>query len=206
MKKVLLVLAVLFICLIGIYFFLGDNYGKLYEQYKGLLEPCISEHTDQKMLEYKGMGDPNKTAMKAFSTLFKTYYSLKDVDKLGYVAPRARWPETDISKKNEWVGLYGVSVADTVNELPAGTDPNVKLVTWMYGKVAEILHVGPYSEEAPAIEKLKTFIASGGYKIAGAHEEEYLRGPGMFGPGNTKKYLTIIRYQVAKAEAGTKKK
>ena len=67
------------------YFFLGDNYGKLYEQYKGLLDPCISEHTDQKMLEYKGMGDPNKTAMKAFSTLFKTYYSLKDVDKLGYV-------------------------------------------------------------------------------------------------------------------------
>jgi len=35
-----------------------------------------------------------------------------------------------------------------------------------------------------------------GYEIAGPHEEEYLRGPGMLFAGDSKGYLTLIRYQV----------
>lgn len=206
MKKVLIVLSVLILFTIGAFFFLGDNYGKLLEQYKGLLEPGISEMVDQKVMEYKGTGDPNQVAMKAFSELFKAYYSLKNVDKLGYVAPRARWPEVDLTKKTEWTGLYAVPVADTVTELPQKIDPTIKLTTWKYGSVAQILHIGPYAEETPTIDKLKVFIISSGYKIAGDHEEEYLKGPGVFGAGNTKKYLTIIRYQVEKEKTYNSKK
>ncbi len=33
----------------------------------------------------------------------------------------------------------------------------------------------------------------------GEHEEEYLKGPGMFGTGGPEKYLTIIRYRLKKA-------
>ncbi|MEI6846186.1 MAG: MerR family transcriptional regulator, partial [Candidatus Firestonebacteria bacterium] len=62
------------------------------------------------------------------------------------------------------------------------------------------LHLGAYSEEVPNIEKLKNFIKAGGYKITGDHEEDYLKGPGMFGPGNPKKYLTLISYQVEKSK------
>ena len=54
------------------------------------------------------------------------------------------------------------------------------------------------SKETPTIEKLKKFIDNNGYKIIGAHEEEYLRGPGMFFKGNPNKYWTIIRYRVEK--------
>jgi len=42
------------------------------------------------------------------------------------------------------------------------------------------------------------FIEENEYKVTGAHEEEYLKGPGMFFMGNPKKYQTIIRYPVEK--------
>ena len=76
----------------------------------------------------------------------------------------------------------------------------VELATWEYGEVAEILHVGPYSEETPTIERLHAFIGVSGYEIRGDHEEEYLRGPGMpFIRVSPEDYYTIIRYQVRKA-------
>ena len=62
--------------------------------------------------------------------------------------------------------------------------------TWKYGTVAEILHIGPYSEEGPSIEKLHKFIGESGCEIAGAHEEEYLTRP------TAKVIKTIIRYPV----------
>ena len=47
-------------------------------------------------------------------------------------------------------------------------------------------------DATPTIEKIKTFISERGYEINGDHEEEYLKGPGMFFKGNPKKYRTII--------------
>ena len=47
--------------------------------------------------------------------------------------------------------------------------------------------------------KLKAFIAASGCQIAGPHEEECLRGPGMSGKGDPHKYYTIIRYRAEKA-------
>jgi effector-binding domain-containing protein len=75
---------------------------------------------------------------------------------------------------------------------------NAHLATWEYGEVAEILHIGPYSREEPTIKRLIDFVMERGYSIAGLHEEEYVRGPTMTGPGEPEKYLTIIRYQVRK--------
>ena len=51
------------------------------------------------------------------------------------------------------------------------------------------------------ILRLHDFIDSQGYRIIGEHEEEYLRGPGMFSRGNPEKYYTIIRYRVAKSDS-----
>lgn len=77
-------------------------------------------------------------------------------------------------------------------------EPRVKIEYWEYGQVAEILHIGSYSEESPTIERLHQFIKDSGYKIVGDHEEEYLKGPGMFFKGNPAKYRTIIRCRVEK--------
>lgn len=168
-------------------------------QYEMLKEPRISQKADQRMLQVEATGDPNTTGIKAFAILFKTYY--RNVKAKGMVAPRARWPKPFDTPVDQWVGQYGLPVPETLvklNKNPSEPKYEVSLSVWQYGEVAEILHKGPYSTETPTIEKLKEFITASGYQIAGPHEEEYLRGPGMLGKGNPKKYYTIIRYSVVK--------
>ena len=133
--------------------------------------------------------------------LFKTYWKLKkQVEGLENAAPLARWPLGLDTPKDKWVGIYGLPVPDEVEKLPEsdGEGPEVRLEHWEYGETAEILHVGSYSDETPTIERLHKFIEEQGYAIAGPHEEEYIKGPGMFFKGNPDKYKTIIRYQVKK--------
>ena len=192
---IILVLAVLGAVLVGVLVF---NKGPDLSTYESLKNPRIMLKPDQWMLQVEATGDPNTT--KAFGLLFQTYY--KNVKAHGMVAPLARWPKPLETPKAEWVGLYGLPVPETLDKLAESqTQPGlaVALTTWQYGEVAEILHIGQYSSEAPTVDRLKAFIAASGYEIAGPHEEEYLRGPGMFGKGDPDKYYTIIRYQVKKA-------
>ena len=114
------------------------------------------------------------------------------------VAPRTRWPKPFDTPIEEWIGLYGVPIPDIVEKLPEEEmkDYKIKIDTWKYGEVAEILHIGEYNDEIPTIEKLKEFVKSKGYKIIGAHEENYIKGPGMFFKGNPKNYYTLIRYKI----------
>ena len=36
--------------------------------------------------------------------------------------------------------------------------PTLKIETWEYGTVAEILHIGPYTKEQPTVQRLTDFI------------------------------------------------
>ncbi len=63
------------------------------------------------------------------------------------------------------------------------------------GLSAQILHIGPYSEEKPTIERLHQFIEAEGYERKGKHHEIYLGDPRRSKPENLK---TIIRQPVAK--------
>jgi len=170
--------------------------------YESLKEPRITKLPDQKMLEVRVAGDPKLVAGKAFSQLFKTFYQLKrTVDGLQIAAPRARWPKPESTPRNEWLGMYGMSIPPSITALPeqdSKSEVKAAITTWEYGDVAEILYIGPYSEEVPTIEKLHAFITKQGYVIAGPHEEEYLKGPGLLFKGDPKKYYTIIRYRVEK--------
>ena len=202
MFKWLLWLVAALVIIIGItayFFFKGPDVSR----YLYLKEPRIGEQPDQPMLVVEAKGDPNVIGGKVFSLLFKTYYALRDNAKSFTIAPRARWPIAEtLPPKDQWQGSYALPVSATARfpEKFMVDDPSLKvaLVTWPYGKVAEILRIGPYSAEAPAIEKLKTFIKDQGYRIIGEHEEEYVKGPSMFGPGDPNKYYTIIRYRVKK--------
>jgi hypothetical protein len=199
MKKLLIILAGAVILLILIAFFLMSR-GPDLSQFEPLREPRIITLPAQKMLAVEVAGDPSQTAGKALGLLFKTYFKIKEKTQ-GPVAPRARWPVSLDMPKSEWKGIYGMPVAEEVNELPkykAEPGLTLQLTTWEYGEVAEILHVGTYSAETPTIEKLKKFITDNGYQIAGDHEEEYLKGPGMIFKGDPNNYYTIIRYPVKK--------
>lgn len=58
------------------------------------------------------------------------------------------------------------------------------------GKAAQLLHVGPFSEERPNIEKLQASIHANGHKLAGKHHEIYLSDFRKTAP---EKLRTIIR-------------
>jgi hypothetical protein len=162
-------------------------------QYEKLKNSHIKKMPDTvKMLVVEKKGDPNGVAGMAFSTLFSTFFSLPGVKM---APPRARWLNTSTDPRNEWIGLYALPLPDSVSSLQSQAE-GVKIDFWEYGEVAEILHVGAYSDEAPTIEKLFSFIDEQGYEIAGPHEEEYLRGPES--GTDTSKYMTIIRYRVRK--------
>ena len=97
------------------------------------------------------------------------------------------------------MGRYALPVPETVEALPgrAGTEGmRASITTWEYGEIAEILHVGPYDREQPTIARLKAFVEAEGYELVGGHEEEYLLGPTLAGPGDPEEYLTILRYRV----------
>jgi len=57
------------------------------------------------------------------------------------------------------------------------------------GRCAQILHVGPFAEEGPTVERLHAFIATRG-KLSGKHHEIYLSDIRRAAPA---KWKTIIR-------------
>ncbi len=201
MKIVISIIVIVLVAVVLLFFLMR---GPDVSQFEDLKEPKISQKGDQKMVVVKANGDPNVVGEKTFGLLFKMYFKIKGTSKgPKQPAPRARWPKPLETPKEEWVGLYAMPVPENTAELPEiqpepGLD--VSLTTWEYGNVAEILHIGPYSAEEPTVNRLMEFIKKQGYEIAGVHEEEYIKGPGLFGKGNPEKYLTIIRYQVKKVD------
>jgi AraC family transcriptional regulator len=61
--------------------------------------------------------------------------------------------------------------------------------------VASIIHRGPFSTIGDTYNKLKSWIASNGYKVAGPCEEVYLTEPGNTPPAEL---MTEIRFPVSK--------
>lgn len=183
--------------------FLFSMQGPDLSQYEYLIDPHITTMADQPMLVVEAVGDPNQIGAKAFKLLFEAYYKLEKAPKgPKQPAPRARWLLSADVPAEQWIGRYGLPVPDYVTALPdVQVEPGLRLelVTWEYGDVAEILHIGPYNKEEPTINRLKVAIEKLGYQIVGEHEEEYLRGPGMFFGDNPEQYYTIIRYRVRKA-------
>lgn len=61
------------------------------------------------------------------------------------------------------------------------------------GMVAQVLHIGPFSDEGPTVEKLHTFIIDNGYQMKGKHHEIYLSDTRR---GDPKNWKTIIRQPI----------
>ncbi len=68
--------------------------------------------------------------------------------------------------------------------------PKIRFERFHEGLSVQILHIGPYAEERPTIEKLHKYIEKNGYKLAGRHHEIYLGDPRRTAPSRLK---TVIR-------------
>lgn len=164
---------------------------------KSPTEPQILEMPDQKMAVVHAKGAPDKVFAAVLPALYGSVYTLKfalkkkglPTFKVGGM--RARYPDAITVDKNQWRIIIGVPIPEDTTVLPQklpGVD--VKIETWQYGAVAQVLHLGSYDQETPTIQKLHQFIGENGYEIAGDHEEEYLTRP------EAKVPRTIIRYPV----------
>jgi hypothetical protein len=69
----------------------------------------------------------------------------------------------------------------------------LRLETMHEGPCAQVLYIGPYSEEPPTIVKLHDFIQANEYKLHGKHREIYLSDMRRTAPDKLK---TIIRQPV----------
>ena len=68
--------------------------------------------------------------------------------------------------------------------------PLVQFESFIEGKVAQIMHIGPFSEEGPTVEKLHSFVKESGRQRLGKHHEVYLSDIRRATP---EKWKTIIR-------------
>jgi len=162
-------------------------------------EPQILEMPRQKMAVVYAKGAPDKVFPELMPALYGSVYTLKfDLKKKGLPTfkvsgLRARYPDAHLVPMDEWTHIIGLPIPEDTTSLPqkvAGTE--VKIETWEYGTVAQILHLGAYDQEQPTVERLHKFIEDNGYEIAGFHEEEYLTTP------DAKVIKTIIRYPIKK--------
>ena len=162
-------------------------------------EPQILEMPSQKMAVVYGKGAPDKVFPEVMPALYGSVFTLKfDLKKKGLPTfkvsgLRARYPDAHLVPKDEWTHIIALPIPEDTTSLPQkvpGTE--VKIETWEYGTVAQILHLGAYNQEQPTVERLHRFIEESGYEIAGMHEEEYLTRP------DSKVVKTLIRYPIKK--------
>jgi hypothetical protein len=164
---------------------------------KSKTDPQILEIPPQKMAVVYGKGAPDKIFLELMPALYGSAYTLKlGLKKKGLLdfkvsGLRARYPDVLDVPKEEWTHIIGLPIPWDTTSLPQKvTGIEVKLETWDYGTVAQILHLGAYDQEEANIECLHNFIEENGYEIVGSHEEEYLTRP------DAKVPKTIIRYCV----------
>ena len=160
-------------------------------------EPQIIEMPPQKMAVVYGKGAPDEVFPELMPALYGSCYTLKfDLKKKGLPTfkvsgLRARYLDAHLVPKNQWTHIIGLPVPEDTASLPQKVaSAEVKIETWEYGTVAQILHLGAYNQEYANIERLHKFIEENGYEIAGVHEEEYLTSP------DAKVPKTLIRYPI----------
>jgi hypothetical protein len=164
-----------------------------------------------------GKGDPN-TAQEyadAIETLFSVAYTLKFTVKksalaidYGVMPLEGLWWAEDMSTfttgdKSNWLWtamiaqppfISRVMVEAAITEVkrkknPAAL-PKLRFEEFSEGQCAQIMHIGPFSEEGPNIEKVHHFIEAGGHTRRGKHHEIYLSDIRRAAPA---KWKTIIR-------------
>ncbi|MGI9545847.1 MAG: GyrI-like domain-containing protein [Flavobacteriaceae bacterium] len=164
-----------------------------------------------------GKGDPNtsKAYAEAIEALFSVSYALKFMIKKGAMAidygvmplEGLWWVEDmqkfDPAKKEDWQWTAMIMqpefitsdlVAEAKEQVRTKKDPKalskLQFEAFTEGKAAQIMHIGPFSEEGPTIKKVHDFIASNGFLRSGKHHEIYLSDIRRAAP---EKWKTIVR-------------
>jgi hypothetical protein len=184
-------------------------------------EPTLVEVPPGRFLIIDGQGGPDgEEFQKAVATLYAIEYTAKfALKKAGgpdvkvppleglfdVLADPAQAFDPAVRERLRWTLMLRVpepideqlveqarAEATRKKDLPAIA--NVHVEEFDEGTCAQVLHVGPYSEEPATIETLRKFIAEQGRVARGRHHEIYLSVPGRTKPERMK---TILRAPVS---------
>ena len=164
-----------------------------------------------------GAGDPNTSQAyrEAVEALFALAYTLKFMVKKSALAIdyavmplEGLWWADDMSSfstadKSNWKWTMMIMqpdfitrehVANAIADVRKKKNPpglaRVRFEVFTEGKCAQILHIGPFTEEGPTIDKVHGFIDRCGSKLTGKHHELYLSDIRKADP---QKWKTVIR-------------
>jgi hypothetical protein len=183
-------------------------------------EVSIVDVPEMGFLMIDGQGDPNTSReyQEAIETLYTVAYQLKFTVKkrdpeLDYVVPPLEglwWTEDmgDFATGNkdawQWTAmiyqpdhvtreLFEEAVQQVREKKDPAALPLLRFEPYHEGLSVQIMHIGPYADEGPTIERLHAFAQEKGYRLRGKHHEVYLGDPRRTAP---EKLKTVIRQPV----------
>jgi len=166
----------------------------------------------QQFLMVDGHGDPNTSPLypAAVEALYGLSYAIKFASKAAgrdyVVAPleglwdsdvadafvrndRALWRWTMMIAQPDWITPEAVHAARAAKGIAAP-----RLESLSEGRSLQILHVGPYADEAPTLARLHDEVMpANGVTFNGRHHEVYLGDPRKVAP---EKLRTVLRQPV----------
>jgi hypothetical protein len=164
-----------------------------------------------------GRGNPNTSPeyQEAVEALFAVAYALKFSIKKGPlkidygVMPLEGlwWVEDmrdfDVNNKENWSWTMMIMqpeyvtpelIQNTLEAVRKKKNPKaldkIRFESFGEGKAAQTLHIGPFTEEGPTIQRIHDHIVNNGYQLSGKHHEIYLSDIRRASP---EKWKTIIR-------------
>jgi len=175
---------------------------------------------EMQFLMIDGIGSPgdSKEYQDALAVLYPIAFKTKFLSKKkgkDYVVPpleglwwadnmddftkgeRNKWKWTMMIMQPDWItqDMINEAIKVTKDKKPELSEllPKLRLEQYKEGRAAQIMHIGPYSEEEPTIQKMHNFIKKVGGSFDGhkkKHHEIYLSDPRRANPATMK---TVIR-------------
>ena len=181
--------------------------------------PVTVDVPPMNFLKIDGHGDPNTSQeyVDAVEALYPMAYTIKcmckkdQVEDFGVMPLEGLWWTEDmrdfsVDDKSDWLWtamimqpevVTGEMFERAVEQVAGKKNPKllsrVRFESYDEGRAAQVMYVGPYSNEGPAIERLHAFIDEQGGSLEGTdlhHHEIYLNDPRRTDPSKLK---TVIR-------------
>jgi len=177
----------------------------------------------RRYLMIDGHGDPNSSPAytSALEALYPVAYKLKfasrrtldrdytvppleglwtadDLDAFTTARDKSLWDWTMMILVPDWIGaeLVDAAVAEVGAKKPPARLGEVRLQTLTEGCCVQTLHVGPFDDEGPVLDRMHhEFIPSQGLRLSGTHHEIYVSDFRRTAPA---KLRTILRQPVTR--------
>ncbi len=163
-----------------------------------------------------GKGEPHGSAyVNALETLYPVAYTLKFMSKQGELATdyvvmpleglwwsdnmddyitrnKSNWQWTMMIMQPDFISaaMFTDAVAQVRKKKNPASLDRLRFEPFSEGKAAQILHIGPFDDEGPTIERMHDYIAAEGSQLRGIHHEIYLSDIRRAAPENWK---TVLR-------------